>query len=389
MVSKCTALLLSGTLLIGMMGGILPAQGQTVLQGIMKGQEGQGERTIYVSYVDNKGYQNDRIQARDGKFEWRKTADFPMSVTLSLQPPGPHDIDYVSFWTEPGTLQLELDPDNLSAYRLTGSALNDLSLRFGATFRSESEQIAKITRELRTAQSNQDEAAIAVLRKQYQQVNAELTKKYLKFLEEHPDSYLSASLLFASQQSLSSEEQEHYLGLLRGPALESPYARRIRYDLDGERAGQIGAKAKMFTGTDINGNAFDLADLIGEKYVLIDFWASWCVPCRKGNPHLKALHDKYRDHGLEVVLVADNDSSPDEWRKAVAQDQIEQFTHILRGWRGIEYFFDRRDISGMYGVRSLPTKVLIDKNGIIIGRYGGGGESDEAMDLKLKELFGT
>ena len=89
------------------------------------------------------------------------------------------------------------------------------------------------------------------------------------------------------------------------------------------------------------------------------------------------------------MCVADDDSSKNKWQKAITDDGLDEFIHVLRGWRGLEYFFDvETDISSKYDVHSLPTKFLIDKNGIIVGRYGGGGESHEAMDAKLKEMFG-
>ena len=120
-----------------------------------------------------------------------------------------------------------------------------------------------------------------------------------------------------------------------------------------------------------------------------DFWASWCGPCRKLNPHLKEIYEKYKKEELIVVCVADDDSSREMWRKAVHDDGLEQFVHVLRGLRGMEYFFDvEADISLKYGVHSLPTKFLIDKNGVIVGRYGEGGKPHEVMDSELKKIFG-
>ena len=79
-----------------------------------------------------------------------------------------------------------------------------------------------------------------------------------------------------------------------------------------------------------------------------------------------------------------------KWRTAVKKDDIGMFHHVLRGLKFDGKDFDRsEDISELYGIHSLPTKILIDKEGMIIGRYGGGGESHEKMDEKLKEVFGN
>lgn len=105
---------------------------------------------------------------------------------------------------------------------------------------------------------------------------------------------------------------------------------------------------------------------------------------------MKELYRKYKDQGLEVVCVSDDDPDEAKWRTAVKKDDIGMFHHVLRGLKFDGKDFDRsEDISELYGIHSLPTKILIDKEGMIIGRYGGGGESHEKMDEKLKEVFGN
>lgn len=170
---------------------------------------------------------------------------------------------------------------------------------------------------------------------------------------------------------------------------QSSFGKEIKKELDGLRSGSPGSAAYVFSKTDINGQPLSLRDYKG-KYVLVDFWASWCVPCRKGNPHLKTLYAKYKDKGLEIIGISDDDGRPEEWKKAVAQDGIGIWKHVLRGLdmeKRQRKEPNPEDISDHYGIHSLPTKILIDPNGMIIGRYGGGGENDEAMDKKLAEVM--
>jgi thiol-disulfide isomerase/thioredoxin len=141
---------------------------------------------------------------------------------------------------------------------------------------------------------------------------------------------------------------------------------------------------------DVEGNNIKLADYRG-KYVLLDFWASWCVPCRKGNPHLKELYAQYKDKGFEVIGVSDDDSKPDAWKTAVAKDAL-PWRHVLRGMKmtrdGDKLNIDRsKDISAGYNVSSLPTQILIGPDGTIIGRYGEGADEHSALDEKLQTIF--
>lgn len=147
-----------------------------------------------------------------------------------------------------------------------------------------------------------------------------------------------------------------------------------------------GKPAPDFTATDINGKKFTLSKLKG-KYVVLDFWASWCGPCRASNPHMKELYEKYGKKGLDFVYVSDDDSNPQKWRDAVKKDGLEAFHHVLRGMKIIDrenYTLDHtNDISDKYAVHYLPTKYLIDKDGKMVGKF----ESDE-LTAKLKEIFG-
>ena len=92
--------------------------------------------------------------------------------------------------------------------------------------------------------------------------------------------------------------------------------------------------------------------------------------------------------GFEIVCIASDDDTPEKWKKAIEEDGIGHFRHILSGLKSTANGYDTsEDIREWYGIHSLPTKILIDKNGTIIGRYGGGGEPQENLDQKLIEIF--
>ena len=208
-----------------------------------------------------------------------------------------------------------------------------------------------------------------------------------RFIATHIDSYVTAGQLRYKVSSMTYPEAQAVFDRLSERVKKSKLGQEVYQEIQKLKNGSPGSPAAIFSKKDIDGEMFSLADLRG-KYVIIDFWASWCVPCRKSNPHLKELYRKYKDQGLEVVCVSDDDPDEAKWRTAVKKDDIGMFHHVLRGLKFDGKDFDRsEDISELYGIHSLPTKILIDKEGMIIGRYGGGGESPEKMDEKLKEVF--
>lgn len=143
---------------------------------------------------------------------------------------------------------------------------------------------------------------------------------------------------------------------------------------------KVGSVAPVFHGVDIEGKEISLEDFKEKKYVLIDFWASWCAPCREELPYIKDLFAKYKDQGFEVVSIS-KDEDLERWKTAISKEEIQSWKHF-----SVEQNND--SVLKNYFVSGIPHKVLIDKNGIIIGKWKGNGELNrKSLENQLKKVF--
>lgn len=205
----------------------------------------------------------------------------------------------------------------------------------------------------------------------------------LTFIAEHPSSYLSAKYLASFVSVLPLDSLYFYYNMWTPSVKHSIYGQRIKVTIDQLESSSLGKEAPNFSTIDMNGKKLQLSDFKG-KYVLLDFWASWCVPCRHGSPHMIALYEQFHPKGLEVIGIASDDSKPDAWRKAIIKDNVGTWHNVLQGLDKSKPL--QNGINSKFSVMSLPTKILINPTGKIIGKFTG--DEDSRLDQKLKNVFG-
>lgn len=139
----------------------------------------------------------------------------------------------------------------------------------------------------------------------------------------------------------------------------------------------IGTKAPDFTQADTSGVNVSLHDFAG-KYVLLDFWASWCKPCRKENPFVVSAFNKYKDKGFTIVSVSlDAPGAKDKWVQAINADSLSGWTHLS------DLGFWDNAVARLYNIRMIPMNFLLDKQGTIIAQNLRG----QKLDSTLKKVF--
>ncbi|HWV69222.1 TlpA disulfide reductase family protein [Chitinophaga sp.] len=203
------------------------------------------------------------------------------------------------------------------------------------------------------------------------------------FFNSHPNSLYSMYMLYRMQAIMELDSLKTTYNKMGSAAKNNVYAKFIGNRIASLEATAVGQPAIPLRKKDMDGREVSLETLKG-RYVLLDFWGSWCHPCRASHPHLKELYGKYKAEGFEIVGIASENGSAEKCRKvwldAIKMDGI-NWVNVLNN-EGIEQF----DAVTAYGVSAFPTKILLDKEGKIIGRWIGG-EAKE-LDVKLKEVFG-
>jgi len=380
------------------------AQKKFVLDGLAKET---GVNKLYLFYVDENGKDVlDSTAVTKQRFQFKGNLSQPTRAFLTqkrnMMEAG--EGDYIQLYLEPAKMKLELQGNGLKDYVLVGSktdaeykqlendksAINLAMEPLSKAYAAKNREFSMASRELEALEKKVqllgEEAA--TIKEKFEPYQVQMGDKDMAFIKSHPNSVISPYLLMFRMNGISVAETEALFASFSDDVKASRFGKEISTSLDERRSGAVGKPAPVFTTTDIDGKPLSLADFKG-KYILLDFWASWCVPCRKGNPHLISLYQQYKSKGFEIIGIADDDTKPEKWNKAVEQDEIGIWRHVLRGLKYDGKNFDKsQDVTEGYGVSSLPTKILIDPQGIIIGRYGGGSDGTDAeLDAKLAEVL--
>lgn len=361
------------------------AQGNYTISGSIKNAEG---KKAYLIVGSRGSMKCDSTTVQNGTFTFKGSLDRPYS-------PARICIGSVTDYANKCVWQLALEPTSISieadcnapeAATVKGGKVQDDMNAMDEEMKPFLVPVRKLNDEMYKG-GNRD--SLINLMEPYQKQYAEYSANYYK---QRTKSYFATRFLMMNMSQMTYEELKAAWDNL-DPQVQKygEGADEIAKELSVLAKVRPGCPAPDFTATDINGKSFTLSSLRG-KVVIIDFWASWCGPCRKSNPHMRELHAKFHDRGLDFVFVSDDDSAPDKWRKAVEQDQLvgDGYHHVLRGlkWdrsKGMEGMDHTNDISDKYAIHFLPTKYLIDKKGNIVCKID---ENEEAvLDSRLETLF--
>lgn len=315
---------------------------------------------VYLYNVQTQAEKPDSVKLDKGNFEFKGSAAEPQFAVFGIlgQEDGRQAPLYV--FLEPGTITIQAAADSVGKGKVNGGASQQELEKFIASLKPLEEKQKKLMADYQQAVATGSAEKIGEIQKNYEALGEENKALVVKFVKENPASYVSALQLAQTfAYDVDPNELEPLFTGLNEEIKNSHFGKQVKEALESAKKTAIGGVAPEFTLTDVSGKPVSLSSFKG-KYTLVDFWASWCGPCRQENPAVVKAYNMYKAKGFEILGVS-LDEKKESWEKAIKDDKL-AWTQVsdLKGWQS--------DAAALYGVKGIPMNFLLDKEGKIIAK---------------------
>lgn len=287
----------------------------------------------------------------------------------------PKSQKFLIFFVDKGEIKIKGKVSELQDAEVVGGPSQEAYKKYTTITKSFDEKKNEVSFKFQAAQQSGDQAKMQQAETEYNGLMAEQEKQVYEFMGANTSSPVAAYALFASNQDEPKiEPMEKMYNSFSDDVKKGKFGKLANSLITTAKGTSIGYPAMDFTQNDADGKPISLSSFKG-KYVLVDFWASWCGPCRAENPNVVKAYNEFKDKGFTILGVS-FDSKKENWLKAVEKDKL-TWTQVsdLGGWNNA--------VGKMYGIRSIPQNILIDKEGKIIAKNLRG----EDLAAKLAEVL--
>lgn len=340
----------------------------------------------FLVYVKGSSYQIDSMLMKNGAFMFRGSVENPLKATLILDHSGidlgkmdaTQPADVLELYLESGNIRIT-GKDSLFRAQVSGGMMNAANTKFQqmqVPLQLEMKSLLQQTRH-ESAEKQKDPNFQTNAETKYNLILQKNLALVQKFALENPTSAVSLDLLISSYASQPDpSDAEPAFAALDTKLKTSPQGLNFSGLLAAAKVTAIGSVAPDFMQTDTSGKQVRLSSFRG-KYLLLDFWASWCRPCRLENPNVVRVYDKYKNKNFMVVGISlDRNDDKASWEQAINDDHLNWVqVSDLRFWQNA--------VAVAYGIKSIPQNFLLDPQGKIIAK----GLRGEQLDQTLAEIL--
>ncbi len=323
------------------------------------------EGSIYIRPMNNAKF--DTVKIVNNKFSYKTSIAEPIPFLLNDE-----KNQYQLLFIDGGKVDLTMNKNNMQLLDIAGAPSNDIFKKLVNAQQPLQAVAQKIQQDFQIPGANQDS-----MKKAMDGLNVQLQNNFLNFLKENSNSIVAAYVVYSSiaNDRAAKASTSDMLSANLGPkAKESFYGKELAKLTAKLKAIEVGSIAPDFTLPSPEGKNYTLSAQRGH-YTLVDFWASWCGPCKGEIPYMKTAYEKYHSKGFEIISVSLDDKK-EKWLDALKQFQM-PWIHIS----DVKGFSSK--VNELYYVPSIPKTLLLDANGVIIATDLRG----PALDSKLSEFY--
>lgn len=313
----------------------------------------------------------DSAELKNGQVTFTGSVEMPEFYYFTIK----NSRNYIPVFVESGEIAVTTTAANMRELTVEGSASHAIYQNLQNELKEFDLKGSELGQQYREAQSQGDEERKEEIAQEYEWLEEDKAMVILNFAKTNNTSVVSPFVINANSYMFDLTELEGVASVLDPSIASSVYTKALNNRIDILKKVEIGQPFIDFALNDPEGNPVPLSSVVNGKYVLVDFWASWCGPCRAENPNIVEAYQNYSDKGFDVFGVS-FDRDYNKWVEAIGKDKL-TWSHVsdLKYWES--------EAGKLYGVQSIPHSILLDPDGIIIAKNLRGAD----LQSKLAELL--